>query len=616
MQTIKRYITTLLMALLIVPGALAQNPAAGQSGAKDVQIIIQPQQVRFLANSAIAEMHLQVFDPAGALVYDSGAAGATEINWLLQNASGEMLKSGLYAYTLSLKEAGAAESRVQRGHFILDRAKDRDGKTDKLWVTSQNDNGVGTELTVARDESGTITGIAGASTSIDRKSAPERKTDSVGGTADDKQQAKAVIAAANGTTGHLAKFTTGTDLGNSVITEQNGNIGVGTAIPAYKLDVAGALRAFRDTSNDVVVQTTGGTNAWARLRMLTPSQQWSLGTSEKYNGNQFYLVDDTYKQARMTIQPNAGEVAFPSPSSNHIVVRTAGGTNAWAQYRVQTTNQTWAWGTSQAYNGDQFYLFDATRNQSRLTIQPNGGAIALPLGNVGIGTTNPQTKLHVESPGFAEVMIKSPNERAILSLSNGLGPSNYVWTLESGVGGQFPSLFGIYNRVVNKPGLTIDGNLLVSVKALQITGGADFAENFDINVAPTASSEATKVEAGMVVSIDPENPGKLMLSTQAYDPQVAGIVSGAGGVKAGMVMGQEGTLANGQHPVALTGRVYCWADASQGEIKPGNLLTTSATPGHAMKVTDPAKAQGAIIGKAMTGLKEGKGLVLVLVTLQ
>jgi hypothetical protein len=46
------------------------------------------------------------------------------------------------------------------------------------------------------------------------------------------------------------------------------------------------------------------------------------------------------------------------------------------------------------------------------------------------------------------------------------------------------------------------------------------------------------------------------------------------------------------------------------------LLTTSNTPGHAMKAADAVKAQGAIIGKAMTGLKEGKGLVLVLVNLQ
>jgi hypothetical protein len=62
--------------------------------------------------------------------------------------------------------------------------------------------------------------------------------------------------------------------------------------------------------------------------------------------------------------------------------------------------------------------------------------------------------------------------------------------------------------------------------------------------------------------------------------------------------------------------VFVRADASNGAIEPGDLLTSSSIPGHAMKVTDHAKAQGAILGKAMTGLSEGKGMVLVLVTLQ
>ena len=97
---------------------------------------------------------------------------------------------------------------------------------------------------------------------------------------------------------------------------------------------------------------------------------------------------------------------------------------------------------------------------------------------------------------------------------------------------------------------------------------------------------------------------------------MAGIVSGGGGVKPDMMTGQEGESANGTSPVALTGRVYCWADASKGPIEPGDLLTTSATPGHAMKVADHTKAQGAVIGKAMSGLAEGRGLVLVLVCLQ
>ena len=118
------------------------------------------------------------------------------------------------------------------------------------------------------------------------------------------------------------------------------------------------------------------------------------------------------------------------------------------------------------------------------------------------------------------------------------------------------------------------------------------------------------------MAIDPGNAGKLKISDRAYDRRVAGIVSGAGGVNAGMLMTQKGSTADGTTPIALSGRVYCQADASNGPIEPGDLLTTSNTPGHAMKVTDYAKAQGAILGKAMTSLEKDKGLVLVLVTLQ
>jgi hypothetical protein len=119
----------------------------------------------------------------------------------------------------------------------------------------------------------------------------------------------------------------------------------------------------------------------------------------------------------------------------------------------------------------------------------------------------------------------------------------------------------------------------------------------------------------MVVSIDPANPGKLAVSREAYDHKVAGIISGANGVNPGMVMGQQGNdAASGATPVALTGRVYCYVDADIAPVHPGDLLTTSATPGHAMKA-DPAQSAGATIGKAMTALESGKGLVLVLVNL-
>src|SRR5713226_7783922 len=106
------------------------------------------------------------------------------------------------------------------------------------------------------------------------------------------------------------------------------------------------------------------------------------------------------------------------------------------------------------------------------------------------------------------------------------------------------------------------------------------------------NTRSARSHAPMVVAIDAENPGKLVLSTNAYNRGVAGILSCAGGINPGMLMGQPGTLAD------------------------GDLLTTSSGPGHAMKVTDYSKAQGATIGKAMTALPQGRGLVLTLVTLQ
>jgi hypothetical protein len=171
------------------------------------------------------------------------------------------------------------------------------------------------------------------------------------------------------------------------------------------------------------------------------------------------------------------------------------------------------------------------------------------------------------------------------------------------------------NNAENKTVFSVNYDGTTVTNVLQILGGADFAEQFEVNEAPEAGS-SPQIQPGLVVAIDPNNPGKLVVSSHAYDRRVAGIISGAGGVKPGMMMSQAGSIADGNHPVALSGRVYCWADASNGPIEPGDLLTSSNLPGYAMKVTDHAKAQGAIIGKAMTGLKQGKGLVLVLVTLQ
>jgi hypothetical protein len=141
---------------------------------------------------------------------------------------------------------------------------------------------------------------------------------------------------------------------------------------------------------------------------------------------------------------------------------------------------------------------------------------------------------------------------------------------------------------------------------LELGEGLDYAEGFNV----TNGAEAAP---GSVLIIDPDHPGRLRVSESEYDRRVAGVVCGGNGNAPGVRLGVQGF----DRDVALAGRVYCNVDTSYGEVKPGDLLTTSPTPGFAMVVRDYSRAQGAILGKAMENLAEGrKGQVLVLVALQ
>jgi hypothetical protein len=129
---------------------------------------------------------------------------------------------------------------------------------------------------------------------------------------------------------------------------------------------------------------------------------------------------------------------------------------------------------------------------------------------------------------------------------------------------------------------------------LEVTGdirllNADCAEDFDV-----LSGEQAEPGTVMVVG----EAGSLVPSQQAYDRRVAGVISGAGDYKPGIVLD------------------FCKVDASYGAIEIGDLLTTSDTPGHAMKAHNPREAFGAVIGKALRPLHEGQDMIPILIALQ
>ena len=508
-----------------------QENQASKTVAQDVLIIIEREQVRFTAQKSGVELQLQVFDQSGQVVYDSGVVSSQELIWVLQHANGEPVKSGLYAYSLSIKNPDAETPRVRKGHFIVDRVKDRDQQTDRLWITSRDESGVGTELTVATNEGVTVAGT-GATTG-ERASANDRTSQDKGKTTD------ANAAPGTGVPGRIAKFTSTSDIGNSEIFETNAKLGIGTTNPLSKFHIASG-------ASDILPP-----------RLESPAT------------NTFSAGWDFYHGAT-----GVGYVGVPDQG-------TGVGPGEMLLYGVGTTS---LW---------------AGRQRS---------VVINPFGNVGIGIDPDIHRLRVHG----NEILSTGNGAGFKFRNRGSNSANddWVWYSQDNIARLWRANVGDV--------MSIDTHGRVEVGVLQITGGSDFAENFDLSSTRTGKDQATSqpLQPGLLVSIDPTNPGKLALSTKAYDRRVAGIISGAGGVKPGMVMNQEGTLAYGQHPVALSGRVYCWVDTSYGAVKPGDLLTTSNTPGYAMKATNAVKAHGAIIGKAMTGLKEGKGLVLVLVALQ
>jgi hypothetical protein len=147
-----------------------------------------------------------------------------------------------------------------------------------------------------------------------------------------------------------------------------------------------------------------------------------------------------------------------------------------------------------------------------------------------------------------------------------------------------------------------DVNVTGDVKLI----GADCAEQFEIL--------GTQLpEPGTVVVID--ETGALRESREAYDKKVAGVVSGGGGCAPALILGNQSS-ENSHVTLALIGKVYCKVDTKCSPIEVGDLLTTSAVPGHAMKATDATKAFGSVLGKALGACASGNGLIPILICLQ
>jgi hypothetical protein len=374
----------------------------------------------------------------------------------------------------------------------------------------------------------------------------------------------------------------------------SGYLGVGTTAPSAGLHVKGT--SFPATF--IYIEGAAGDDAGIRL-YEAGTVKWHLFNDVGYDG--------------LNILNNAGVTVLFAKQSNGFV--GVGTTAPATLFDVR--------GNLSVNNSGRIGI-GTTAPQTPLDVHGNA---SLTGGQLGIGTISPGAGLHVKGTAFPNSFIfieGSSNTDAGIRLYEGTTAQWHIFHDASQNG------LNIYNSAAetaifckNSDGyvgightaperqLDVKGNMVVRNATtndivVELGTGLDYAEGFN-----TATEDSP--EPGTVMSIDPDNPGMLMVCSGEYDHKVAGIVAGANSLGSGIILGSGSHQVN----VALAGRVYCKADATNEAIDVGVLLTTSALPGYAKRAGPGEKVNGAILGKAMEGLAKGqRGQILVLVSLQ
>ena len=415
--------------------------------------------------------------------------------------------------------------------------------------------------------------------------------------------ANAQTVTGSGTTNNIPKFTGPSVIGDSVIVESNGNIGIGPGAINPFFD--GKLTVF-DTRN---VNAAGfGPSSIYGIAQCNINNFCAAVRGDVHSGFANALVgvqsvDDGQSGGGGVTGITNGTTGFTYGVFGN--AQGSAGSGAGVLGTAASSEGTGVIGQALATTGTTAGVLGQTNSDEGIGVLGNrGNSVASGFGGGGVrGVTS--------AANF--VFTYGTSGVATANTGSAVGIFGQAYSPQ-GVAGLFANVSGgdIIVGGVGQPEVPVfrvDGNGTVHANGGFRPFGADFAES-------VAVKGATEHYApGDLLVIDPSGERRLSLSQTPYSTLVAGIYSTQPGVVASQHRVEE-ALPKNEVPLAVVGIVPCKVTAENGPIAAGDLLVTSSTAGHAMKGTDRGRMLGAVVGKALEPLQKGTGVIQVLVTLQ
>src|SRR6266496_1213801 len=383
----------LIVSLLCCASAFGQTNVSptGQTTSATITAVAAADRVRITAPASILQMRVEIYDPSGAKVWNSEIRGNV-FDWRLQDGQVQRLTVGDYICLVTVKNiAGRIAQKI--GVVRVAEKGVTVGPAEIVQLSPQQTQAIGP---VEENSSWTIL--------------------------DNKENQTATVIAHDGTDGQIVRgrgafsfrlgdFYSGNDKEQMRLTEE-GNLGIGTAKPKARLDVAGTVRAgegfmFSDGStlkvNDKGVLTRTSADGTNTVTSTTQNRIAKFTDNAGTVGDSVVL--DTGTGLQLTAAPDGlvdtnllyltstngttGVLAGSTPNygaANGPFFAMRGNTyttipNQRGLFTISAGN------VANPQGDDGSVKFNTGGDQLRMVIRPNG--------NVGIGTNNPGAKLDV-----------------------------------------------------------------------------------------------------------------------------------------------------------------------------------------------------------------------------